>query len=105
MGSHLDQVSYAFEKIFEEFGRGSTPNMSGWAVGHLTEVAGQLREFIEGARGVAVDSYDSIKHLYDQIEYPLAELTKFVGKEPSEIDLQQRRSCVRRGPTILLLTN
>jgi len=80
----FDQVSYAFEKIFEEFGRGATPNMSGWAVGHLQKSLDSFENLLK-ARGLAVDSYDSIKYLYDQIEYPLAELTKFVGKEPSEI--------------------
>lgn len=29
--------------------------------------------------------YDSIEYLYDEIRHPLAELTKYIKKEPSEI--------------------
>jgi hypothetical protein len=37
------------------------------------------------SRGLGIDSYDAIRYLYDEIEHPLTELTKFVKREPSEI--------------------
>jgi hypothetical protein len=80
-------VSYAFEKIFEE-GRGATPALGSWAVSHLQKSLDNFESLLK-ARGLAIDSYDSIKYLYDQIEYPLAELTKFVHREPSEIASRQ----------------
>jgi len=36
-------------------------------------------------RGLSVDLYDSIKHLYKDIAHPLVELRKFIFKEPSGI--------------------
>jgi len=77
-------VSYAFEKIFEEIGRDSTPILSGWAVDHLRNSLDDFGKLLK-VRGLGIDSYDSIEYLYDRIEHPLTELTKFVKREPSEI--------------------
>jgi hypothetical protein len=80
----FDQVSYAFEKIFEETRDGATPVLSRWGAGHLEK---SLDDFAQGLkqRGLSVDTYDSIKYLYTNIDHPLAELKKFVLREPSEI--------------------
>jgi hypothetical protein len=80
----LDGVSYAFEKIFEEVRRDAARVLSAWAVDHLRKSLDDFGNLLK-ARGLAIDSYDSIKYLYDKMEHPLTELTKFVRREPSEI--------------------
>jgi hypothetical protein len=80
----FDQVPYAFEKIFEEVRPGSTPILSGWGVGHLQKTLDDFERLLK-ARGLGIDSYDSIKYLYEEIEHPLTELKKYVKREPSEI--------------------
>jgi hypothetical protein len=77
-------VGYAFEKIFTELrGNGFAP-LSGWAVGQLQQ---SLDDFVDTLkqRGLEIDTYDSIKYLYDDISHPLAELKKFVVGQDSEI--------------------
>jgi hypothetical protein len=82
--SAFDQVSYAFEKIFEESRKDSGGILSGWAVGHLRTTLDQFEKLLN-ERGLTRDSYDSIKHLYSEIEYPLTQLRKHISKDPSEI--------------------
>jgi hypothetical protein len=84
MKSALDQVSYAFGKIFEECREDSIHALSGWAVDHLRKSLDQFEKLLND-RGLTTDSYDSIKYLYLEIEHPLTELRKFIAKEPSEI--------------------
>jgi hypothetical protein len=80
----FNQVGYAFEKIFEEI-RGNSPKLLGsWAVEHLQKSLDNFDELLH-QRGLGIESYDSIKYLYSEIEHPLAELTKFVKKQPSEV--------------------
>lgn len=80
----FNQVSYAFDKIFEESHGDSGPILSNWAVDHLRKSLEDFERLLK-ERGLAVDSYDSIKYLYDEIEHPLTELSKFVKGEPSEV--------------------
>lgn len=80
----FNQVSYAFEKIFEEVHRDSGPILSNWAVDHLRKSLEDFERLLK-KRGLAVDSYDSIKYLYDEIAHPLTQLSKFVKGEPSEV--------------------
>jgi len=80
----FDQVSYAFEKIFEEARQDSAPTLGSWAVGHLQQSVDAFAQLL-AQRGLSVDLYDSIKHLYKDIAHPLVELRKFIFKEPSEI--------------------
>lgn len=76
-------VGYAFEKIFEEIRR-DVNRLSPWAVGELSKSRDEFRTLLED-RGLGIDSYDSVEHLCQRIEHPLAELRKFVRSEPSEI--------------------
>ena len=80
----FNQVSYAFEKIFEEIRGDFSRGLGSWAVDQLRKSLDDFGALLK-ARGLGIDSYDSIEYLYDQIEHPLTELTKFVRKEPSEI--------------------
>jgi hypothetical protein len=77
-------VLYAFEKIHEEL-RGSQPViLSKWAVGELQSSLDHFEEMLK-KRGMGVETYDSVKFHYGEIEYPLGELRKFFEGEPSEI--------------------
>jgi hypothetical protein len=80
----FDNVSYAFEKIFEGIRGDSVPNLGTWAVGCLQKSLDDFGELLK-ARGLGIRSYDSLQYTYDKIEHPLTELTKFVRSEPSEI--------------------
>jgi len=51
---------------------------------HLRAVLDDFKKML-GARGMSIETYDSIKYHYQQIEYPLTELQKFFAGEPSEI--------------------
>jgi hypothetical protein len=84
MKSALDQVSYAFEKIFEELRKDSIRALSAWAVGHLQRALDQFEKLLLD-RGLTRDSYDSIKYLYLDIGHPLAQLRRYISDEPSEI--------------------
>jgi len=82
--SVFDQTSYAFEKIFEELRRDSALAMGKWAVGHLRTSLDNFEKLLK-QRGLELDSYDSIKYRYDEIEHPLNELSTFLHGEESEI--------------------
>jgi len=84
MTSALGSVSYAFEKIFEELRKDSARVLSGWAVEQLQAAVDQFDKLLND-RGLTRDSYDSIKYLYKNVEHPLAQLTKYISNEPSEI--------------------
>ncbi len=77
-------VLYAFEKISEEL-RGSKPVvLAKWAVGELQSALDRFEQMLK-KRGMGVETYDSVKFHYGEIEYPLGELRKFFEGEPSEI--------------------
>jgi len=77
-------VGYAFEKIFEGIRYDSVANMSPWGVGHLQKILDDFEGLLK-QRGTQLDTYDTIKYLYRDISHPLAELTKFISGEPSEV--------------------
>lgn len=78
-------VSYAFEKVFEELRAGSPVRMGTWGVDHMRTALNGFEKELQ-ARGLSIETFDSIKYLYrDQIEYPLNELRKFLHAEPSDI--------------------
>lgn len=77
-------VGYAFEKIFEGIRRDSVVNMSPWGIGHLQKVLDDFEGLLK-QRGLQLDTYDTIKYLYEDISHPLAELTKFISGQPSEV--------------------
>ena len=54
------------------------------AVNQLQISLNQFENLLKG-RGFTIDSYDSIKYLYREIEHPLTELRRYFMKEPSEI--------------------
>jgi hypothetical protein len=80
----FDHVSYAFEKIFEGIRGGAVPNLGTWGVGCLQKSLDDFGDLLK-ARGLSMRSYDSLYYVYEKIDHPLTELTKFVRMEPSEI--------------------
>ena len=75
-------VLYAFEKISEEL-RGQ-PILSQWAVGELQSSLDRFEQMLNN-RGMGLETYDTVKFHYGEIEYPLGELRKFLHGEPSDI--------------------
>jgi hypothetical protein len=80
----FDQVSYSFEKIRGEVRGDSKLVLAKEAVNQLQISLNQFENLLK-ERGFTVDSYDSIKYLYQEIEHPLTELRRYFMKEPSEI--------------------
>jgi hypothetical protein len=80
----FDQVSYSFEKILGEVRGDSKLVLAKQAVKQLQISLNQFENLLK-ERGFTVDSYDSIKYLYQEIEHPLSELRRYFMKEPSEI--------------------
>jgi hypothetical protein len=80
----FDEVSYSFEKIVGEVRGDSNLVIAKQAVNQLQISLNQFENILKD-RGFTVDSYDSVKYLYQEIEHPLTELRRYFMKEPSEI--------------------
>jgi hypothetical protein len=80
----FDEVSYSFEKILGEVRGDSNLVLAKQAVNQLQISLNQFENLLKEG-GSTVDSYDSIKYLYREIEHPLSELRRYFMKEPSEI--------------------
>jgi hypothetical protein len=80
----FDQVSYSFEKILGEVRGDSKLVLAKQAVNQLQISLNQFENLLK-ERGFTIDTYDSIKYLYQEIEHPLSELRRYFMKEPSEI--------------------
>jgi enamine deaminase RidA (YjgF/YER057c/UK114 family) len=80
----FDEVAYSFEKIVGEVRGDSNLVVAKQAVNQLQISLNQFENLLK-ERGSTVDSYDSIKYLYQEIEHPLTELRRYFMKEPSEI--------------------
>jgi enamine deaminase RidA (YjgF/YER057c/UK114 family) len=80
----FDEVSYSFEKILGEVRGDSNLVLAKQAVNQLQISLNQFENLLK-EHGFTVDSYDSIKYLYQEIEHPLTELRRYFMKEPSEI--------------------
>jgi len=80
----FDEVSYSFEKIVGEVRGDSNLVLAKQAVNQLQISLNQFENLLK-ERGCTVDSCDSIKYLYQEIEHPLTELRRYFMKEPSEI--------------------
>lgn len=80
----FDEVGYSFEKILGEVRGDSELVIAKQAVNQLQISLNQFENLLT-ERGLSIDSKDSIKYLYQEIEHPLTELRRFFMKEPSEI--------------------
>ena len=68
-----DTFSYYIEKIFENIGKSEHAQLGLMHVESVKEVMDKLKESLQ-KRGVEIDTYDSIKYLYELLEYPITEL-------------------------------
>ena len=80
----FDEVSYSFEKIVGEVRGDSNLALAKQAVNQLQISLNQFENLLK-ERGFTIDSCDSIKYLYQEIEHPLTELRRYFMKQPSEI--------------------
>ena len=79
----FSQVLYAFEKISDEVRRSSPPGMGPWAGEQLQNSLGEFERLLK-ERGLDVETYDPVKYLYNEIQFPLAQLRALEGlKEKS----------------------
>ena len=82
------QTLYAFEKVFEDLKGNSQRAMGGWGADHLQNSLDQFESLLK-ARGMNLETYDSIKYRYDEIRYPLSELRKFFASQESDISKRE----------------
>lgn len=87
----FSQVLYAFEKIAEELSGTQKTGLATWGIDHLQSSLSDFEKMLE-ERGLGVQTSDSIKYLYDEISYPLAELRKFLKGEVSEVPSRKAAS-------------
>jgi hypothetical protein len=80
----FDEVAYSFEKIVGEVRGDSNLVVAKQAANQLQISLNQFENLLK-ERGFTMDSFDSIKYLYQEIEHPLTELRRYFMKEPSEI--------------------
>lgn len=73
-----DTLSYHFEKIFEASRDPELAMLGKINLDMISKALGRLREALE-RRGIGLDTYDSIKYLYDEIGYPITKLEQLFG--------------------------
>jgi hypothetical protein len=75
-------LSYQFEKLFAS-ARGEEPIQLGlWALSELQTMLHLFSERLK-ARGIALETYDSIKSTYERLKYPIGELQTFLEERTS----------------------
>ena len=77
-------LSYSFEKIYEQIRGGHLAVMGVWGIEEVDRVLAAYRAGLE-SRGIQIDTYDSIKYLYDLLAYPIEQVKLYLKKESSEI--------------------
>jgi len=68
-----DTFSYYIGKIFENIGKSEHAKLGLMHVKLVKEIMDKLKESLQ-KRGIEIDTYDSIKYLYELLEYPITEL-------------------------------
>ena len=66
-------ISDYIGNIFENIGKPDRAQLGLMHVKLVNEVMGKLKEALQ-KRGIEIGTYDSIKHLYELLEYPITEL-------------------------------
>jgi len=74
-----ETFSYYIEKIFENIGKLEHAKFGLMQVELVQEVMDKLKESLQ-KRGIEIDTYDSIKYLYELLEYPITELELYFDK-------------------------
>ncbi|MDD4976857.1 MAG: hypothetical protein PHY93_21055 [Bacteriovorax sp.] len=71
--------SYYIEKIFQNIGKSDNAKLGLRHVKLVKEVMDKLEESLQ-KRGIEIDTYDSIKYLYELLEYPITELELYFDR-------------------------
>jgi len=79
--------SYYIEKIFENIGKSKNAKLGLMHVKLVKEVMGKLKESLQ-KRGIEIDTYDSIKDLYELLEYPITELELYFDRSKTKEELK-----------------
>jgi hypothetical protein len=74
-----DTLSYYIEKILENIGKLDHAELGLVHVKLVKKVMDKLKETLQ-KRGIEIDTYDSIKFLYELLEYPIIELELYFNK-------------------------
>lgn len=74
-----DTFSYHLGKIFENIGKPDRAQLGLGNVKLVKEVMGKLKEALQ-KRGIEIGTYDSIKYLYELLEYPITELELYFDR-------------------------
>lgn len=74
-------LTYHFSKVFEGIRKGELQ----FAAINLEQITKALESFKEAlaSRGIELETYDSIKYLYDQLEHPLGRLQRYLNDQTS----------------------
>jgi len=77
-------LGYCFEKINEDIRGDTLAPMGVWGIEEIRKTLDNLRHALE-LHGIQIDTYDSIKYLYERLSYPFDELEKYLRKEASAV--------------------
>jgi len=76
-------LSYYIEKIFENIGKLDRAQLGLAHVKLVKKIIDKLKESLQ-KRGSEIDTYDSIKFLYELLEYPIAELELYFDRSKAK---------------------
>lgn len=90
-----DIYSYYIDKIFENIEKSGHPELGLMHVKLLKGVMDKLKESLQ-KRGIEIDTYDSIKYLYELLEYPTTELELYFGRliAKKEPRINNKTACI-----------
>ena len=74
-----DTFSYYIEKIFESTRKSEHAKLGLMHLKLVKEVMDKLKESLQ-KRGIEIDTYDSVKYLYELLEYPITELKLYFDR-------------------------
>jgi hypothetical protein len=77
-------LSYSFEKIYEHIRGGHLAVMGVWGIEEVSKTLAEYRRALE-VRDIQIDTYDSIKYLYDLLSFPMDQFACYLRKENSHI--------------------
>jgi len=78
-----DTLPYYIEKIFENIGKLDHAELGLVHVKLVKKIMDKLKGTLQ-KRGIEIDTYDSIKFLYELLEYPIAELELYFDRSKSQ---------------------
>src|SRR6266446_6749125 len=77
-------LGYSFEKIYEHIRGGHLAVLGVWGIEEVDRTLAEYRRGLE-ARGIQIDTYDSIQYYFELLAYPVDQLRAYLQKKDSEI--------------------